>query len=109
MLHGKDYAPCPDCQAENTTSRLACWQCGHALPYTIDAQGEARVSRVDRCVSRAELARLLNQAELIEVEHPREPAPKVEAQTSIEATERTMAMRLQRWLFAVRNTSKGRT
>ena len=64
MNVGSDYLPCPDCSAVNITCRQVCWKCGNVLPYTVMANGQARVhaSADQPEVSEDEISRLLDQA-----------------------------------------------
>jgi hypothetical protein len=59
-------------------------------------------------VSRAELARLLEQAELIDLERP-QPGVLPETVISSARNDTHVATRIQRWLFAMRNPAKSRT
>jgi len=39
MCPETDYAPCPDCAADNVTYRSTCWRCGATLPYSLGLDG----------------------------------------------------------------------
>ncbi len=70
MSPGKDYAPCTHCGANNITHRRACWRCGATLPYTIGLDGKPRANSdwSQTRVNRAEIDRLLDQAQTLDIE-----------------------------------------
>lgn len=39
MSSESDYAPCPECAADNVIYRSACWRCGATLPYSLGLDG----------------------------------------------------------------------
>lgn len=80
MSPGKDYAPCPHCSANNITHRRECWRCGHMLPYTIGLDGKPKANSVQETgtVSRAEIERLLNQAQTFDLEEERRREAEVQ-------------------------------
>ncbi|MCS6777621.1 MAG: hypothetical protein RMJ43_10510 [Chloroherpetonaceae bacterium] len=97
MSPGKDYAPCPHCAAQNITHRHVCWRCGSVLPYTIglDGQPHANVEAWSRTVSKAEIERLLDQAQTFDLEEERR---RQEAKEPFERLRHAFRPRLWRWL-----------
>lgn len=87
MTPGKDYSPCPHCEANNITHRNMCWRCGYSLPYTGGSDGQTRASAdpAARVVSSSELEYLLNQAVTIDVEGARRKQSEEEKNELAEA------------------------
>lgn len=101
MSPGKDYSPCPHCAAQNITHRHVCWRCGSTLPYTIglDGQPHANVEAWSRSVSKAEIDRLLDQAQTVDLEGERKRREASEAaEKQSERQSQSFKPRLWRWL-----------
>ena len=99
MSPGKDYSPCPHCAAQNITHRQVCWRCGSTLPYTIglDGQPRANVDAWARSVSKAEIERLLDQAQTLDIEGEKKRKEAEEAAVQQHETA-SFKPRLWRWL-----------
>ena len=70
MSPGKDYTPCTHCGANNITHRSSCWRCGATMPYTIGLDGKPRANSdwSQTRTNRAEIERLLDQAQTLDIE-----------------------------------------
>lgn len=51
MCPESDYAPCPECAADNVIYRCTCWRCGATLPYSLGLDGRMH-SNTSSCASR---------------------------------------------------------
>jgi hypothetical protein len=96
MSPGKDYAPCPHCSANNITHRRVCWRCGYTLPYTVGLDGKSHIN----AVSKAEIERLLDQAEVLDVvgQQKRMEAAGAHAAMRLQVEEMPLKMRALHWL-----------
>jgi hypothetical protein len=99
MSPGKDYAPCTHCNANNITHRRVCWRCGATLPYTIGLDGKPRSNSdwSQNRTNRAEIERLLDQAQTLDIEQEKRLHSEAEAAASAPAPQ-GFRPRIWRWL-----------
>lgn len=101
MSPGKDYAPCTHCSANNITHRRVCWRCGATLPYTIGLDGKPRANHdwSQQRTNRAEIERLLDQAQTLDLEQEKRQQQLQEQQErTVEPAHHAFRSRIWRWL-----------
>ena len=52
MSSESDYAPCPECAADNVIYRSACWRCGATLPYSLGLDGRMHSNTPPRAMQK---------------------------------------------------------
>lgn len=99
MTPGKDYAACPHCAANNVTYRQVCWRCGYILPYTIGLDGTPRFNTDASTMEagRAEISRLLDEAQTLDLEAARQRREDDSLSLS-ELADTDLASRLKLWM-----------
>lgn len=106
MSPGNDYAPCPHCAANNITHRRVCWRCGFTLPYTIGIDGQPRANHeAARPVSRAEIERLLDQAQTLDLETPKKRAEAQEEMSEMARVADT-PLKIRAWFWLRRRKER---
>ena len=82
MSPESDYAPCPECAADNVIYRSTCWRCGAVLPYSLGLDGRMHSNATSRAPrEKLSVDNLLDTARNLAMEregekpHPERAAP----------------------------------
>jgi hypothetical protein len=82
MSPESNYAPCPECAADNVVYRSTCWRCGAALPYSLGLDGRMHHNPSSRAPREKQpVEKLLDTARNLAMDregdkpHPERPVP----------------------------------
>jgi len=82
MRPDSDYAPCPECAADNVIYRSACWRCGALLPYSLGLDGHMHRNTSARSPrERTQIEILLDTSRRLAVEQDHETSLPEETRT----------------------------